>query len=325
MIDFRYHLVSIVAIFLALAVGIVMGTTLLQNPAIQMAKETTDGLIKNNSELRAEKDDLARRQAGNDSFVKDMTPVLALVAGGLSGQRVLLVDTPGSTGALREAQQQVLDQAGATVGQRVTISDKFLALDSEGVLDGLATQLKPADLTYTAGASVYDKVAQLLAATLTTADPTQAGTANAETAAVLAAFEKGGFISVEGDVDKRATLAVMFAPDKPFEGERAETQAAALVSLAAGLDAGSKGALVAGSTTAVAPGGVITELRDSGDISQRVSSIDTLDMPAGRVVGVYALREQIAGRAGQYGIGTGVTDFQPPLPSPTPVPTSSGS
>ncbi|MFI6297540.1 copper transporter [Nonomuraea sp. NPDC050790] len=325
MIDFRYHLVSIVAVFLALAVGIVMGTTLLQNPAIDLAKKTTDDLARNNSELRAEKDDLARRQAGNDSFVKEMTPVLALVAGGLSGQRVLMVDTPGSTGALRDAQQQVLDQAGATVGQRVTISEKFLTADSEAVLDGLATQLKPADLLYTPGASVYDKVAQLLATALTTADPTQAGTPNADTGAVLDAFEKGGFISVEGDVDKRATLAVMFAPDKPFEGERAEIQAAAIVSLAAGLDAGSRGALVAGTTAGVATGGVITELRDSGDISQRVSSIDTLDMPAGRVVGVYALREQIAGRAGQYGIGTGVTDFQPPVPSPTPVPTSSGS
>ncbi|MFI6503386.1 copper transporter [Nonomuraea typhae] len=323
MIDFRYHLVSIVAIFLALAVGIVMGTTLLQNPAVELAKKTSDDLAKSNGELRAEKEDLARRQAGNDSFVKEMTPVLAKVEGGLSGQKVLLVDAPGSTPALREAQQQVLELAEATVVGRVTISEKFLALDSEAVLDGLALQLKPTDLTYPTTATVYDKVAQLLADTLMTTDPAQTMPASSE--AVLGAFQKGGFLSVEGKLTGPATLAVMFAPDKPFEGERADTQAGALVSVAAGLDIGSRGALIAGAETAVAPGGVITELRDSGEITQRVSSIDTLDMPAGRVVTVYALREQLAGRAGQYGIGTGATGFQPPVPSPTPVPSSSGS
>ncbi|MEE2045447.1 copper transporter, partial [Nocardiopsis tropica] len=34
MIDFRYHLVSIVAVFLALTVGLVLGTTMLQDPLL---------------------------------------------------------------------------------------------------------------------------------------------------------------------------------------------------------------------------------------------------------------------------------------------------
>ena len=34
MIDFRYHLVSIVAVFLALAIGIVLGSTELQGTTI---------------------------------------------------------------------------------------------------------------------------------------------------------------------------------------------------------------------------------------------------------------------------------------------------
>jgi len=45
-IDFRYHLVSIVAIFLALAVGIVLGTTLLQEPAVKSAQEVSAQLTK---------------------------------------------------------------------------------------------------------------------------------------------------------------------------------------------------------------------------------------------------------------------------------------
>ena len=41
MIDFRYHLVSIVAVFLALAIGIVLGSTELQGPADNFLNRTT--------------------------------------------------------------------------------------------------------------------------------------------------------------------------------------------------------------------------------------------------------------------------------------------
>ena len=37
MIDFRYHLVSIVAVFLALAIGIVLGSTELQGTTLDVA------------------------------------------------------------------------------------------------------------------------------------------------------------------------------------------------------------------------------------------------------------------------------------------------
>ena len=41
MIDFRYHLVSIVAVFLALAIGIVLGSTELQGPTYNLLDRTT--------------------------------------------------------------------------------------------------------------------------------------------------------------------------------------------------------------------------------------------------------------------------------------------
>jgi hypothetical protein len=43
-IDFRYHLVSIVAVFLALAIGIVLGSTELQGPAFSLLDKTTSKL-----------------------------------------------------------------------------------------------------------------------------------------------------------------------------------------------------------------------------------------------------------------------------------------
>ena len=50
MIDFRYHLVSIVAIFLALAIGIVLGTTALNGPVTEALQKGNDSL---NADLKA--------------------------------------------------------------------------------------------------------------------------------------------------------------------------------------------------------------------------------------------------------------------------------
>ncbi|NUR85114.1 MAG: copper transporter, partial [Nonomuraea sp.] len=272
MIDFRYHLVSIVAIFLALAVGIVMGTTLLQEPAIESARKVSDELTKTNNDLRAELDSLRGREAGNDQFVLTHTPTL--VGSDLQGQRVLLVEAPGDSATYREAQQQVLTQAGATVTGRISLAEKFLDPASSGVIDGLVTQLKPASLTFPATATVYDKAAALLSATLMTADPAQAGTVNPDTTAVLGGFETASLLSTDGDPNKRATMAVMFAPEKLFDGDDAATQNDALVTVAAGLDEGGKGAVLAGTAAvAAATGGTIAALRDDSDAAKRVSSV----------------------------------------------------
>ncbi|MGP3963756.1 copper transporter [Nonomuraea sp. 3N208] len=325
MIDFRYHLVSIVAIFLALAVGIVLGTTLLQDPAIDLAKRTSDELTNTNNGLRADLDTLRGREAGNDAFITAQTP--ELVAGALVGQRVLLIESPGSSTAMREAAQQAIVQAGAEVSGRLTLTEKFLDPAGKGVLDGLVNQLKPANMIFPATATSWDRAASLLAASLMTNDPAQANTPNAATGDVLSAFETGGLLSIDGEPAKRATLAVMFAPEKPYEGENAEVLAEALVSVADGFDVTGKGTVLAGAAPpAAVTGDAISSLRDESEISRRVSTVDTADMPAGRVVIVYALREQLAGRSGQYGTGKGASAMLPPVTSASPTPTNqSGS
>ncbi|SEH00585.1 Copper transport outer membrane protein, MctB [Nonomuraea solani] len=324
MIDFRYHLVSTVAIFLALAVGIVLGTTLLQDPALDLAKKTSDEIYNANIGLRADLDTLRGREAGNDAFIAGLTP--EVVAGDLTGQRVLLIEAPGSSGTVRENVQQVLDQAGAEVTGRVTLTEKFLDPKGKGVLDGLVNQLKPVNMIFPDTATSWDRAATLLAAALVTTDQAQGGTPNTATADVISTFEAGGLLSTEGEVDKRATLAVMFAPEKAYDGDGAEVQAGALVSVANAFDVGGKGTVLAGAAaTTVLPGDPIALLRDESEISKRVSTVDTADMPVGRVAIVYSLREQLSGRAGQYGVGKGASAPVPVLTSATPTPTESGS
>ncbi|GLW08374.1 hypothetical protein Misp01_35040 [Microtetraspora sp. NBRC 13810] len=321
MIDFRYHLVSIVAIFLALSVGIVLGATFLQGPAIELANQTVGRVSQHNEELLRQVQTLQGRETGNDGFIGGVTP--QLVQGELAGERVLIVEAPGVTAGLRDAVQESLGQAGAAVTGRVAVTDRFFDPKQSGVLDQLALAAKPAEMSFSEGLTPYDRAAAVLAAAVVTADSAEGGRENPAASGVLDAFEKGGMITTSGDPAQRATLAVVMAPADPYEGENAESQNAALVSLAAGLDAADGGTIVAGPLSASGAGGLIAALRDSGEPSGGVSSVDTADMPVGRIVLVYALREQLAGDAGHYGLGAGASAFEP-SPAASPTPRSSG-
>ncbi|GAA0443041.1 hypothetical protein Acor_28420 [Acrocarpospora corrugata] len=320
MIDFRYHLVSIVAIFLALTVGIVLGSTVLQNPIIRSTQATAESIKKMNQDQRDQIAALQAREDGNNAFVSDATP--ELVQGNLAGEHVLVVEAPGAPSGLRDQVREVIERAGGTYTGRITLTDKFLSAEQTGVLDGLAAQLSPIGTVFAEGATPYDKAGQVLASALVTNTPLSAGTVNTATSAVLQVFQEGGFIAMSDDPSKRATLAVVVAPATPYEGDDADAQNGAIVAVAGALDNGSLGTVVAGTATASGTGGVIAAVLDSGDEASQVSTVDTLDLPSGRVALVYALREQHAGRSGAYGIGSGATAFAPtPSASPSPVAT----
>ncbi len=323
MIDFRYHLVSIVAIFLALTVGIVMGSTVLQEPLIKSAEETTAQLRLGKEELRQENVALQKRESGYDAFVTAAIPTL--VRGALAGARVVLVEAPGADAAIREPLLDVLATAGATVTGRVSLTEKFLAPDQTGFVDELAATLKPATMTFPDTATPYDKAAAVLARAIVTADSAQQAKKDPEGAGVLSAFKDAGLATFDAAPDERAELALIIAPESAYEGKDAETQTAAVVSLATALDAAGRGAVLAGAAGAVATGGVVAALRDAGDAAEKVSSVDALDMSAGRAVVVYALREQLSGRSGHYGTGAGATSFLPAgAPEPTPTANTAG-
>jgi hypothetical protein len=321
-IDFRYHLVSIVAIFLALTVGIFLGSTVLETAFYKSAEETTAQLRQTNNDLRSQLATLQAREDGGNSLITAHTG--ELVRERLTGERVVLVEAPGAPAALRDSIENLVTEAGATYSGRVSLTDKFLAADQAAVIDGLAVNTAPPGTKFADGATPYDKAAVVLAGAIVTKDRSQAGRPNPATASALDAFRSGGYINLGGTPAQRSTLAIVVAPVQAYEGETAETQNAAVVSVAAGLDAADLGTVVTGTATASATGGLIAALHDAGEAAANVSSVDAVDMPAGRVVLVYALREQLAGRAGAYGLGDDSTAFEPAATASESPPARSG-
>lgn len=319
MIDFRYHLVSIVAIFLSLAVGLILGASFLQDAALGGLKEEARTAVKRNEELRSTQRQLEAHVKGEEQFAKTVGP--QLVTGRLRSQSLVMIETPGAGRDSLDKLGELVGAkgAGATVTGRVTVQKKFLDDDQLETLNQLAEQLKPAGTVFAAGAGPYDKAGAVLAAALMTKDPAKAGRDDAQGAQIIEAFKTAGYVTTSGKPGQHATLAVMIAPSSPYQ-DGADTDNKALISLAGALDGVGKGTLVAGPATAATEGGLISALRESG-AEERVSSVDTIDYASGQVVTVLALENETTGKAGQYGTGKGASGY---LPSPAPAPGGSG-
>jgi hypothetical protein len=320
MIDFRYHLVSIVAVFLALGLGLLVGATALQPTAL-------GGLIRLSQQERqqiasalAANRQLSRQIDSNDQFAQAVAPQLLDQL--LAGERVVVVEAPGASGQVISGVDQALAQAGAAVSGHVQLQNKFFdtSPSTEQQLSQLAQQFAPAAGTSLQGSPVAQASQVIAGAILTKDGPGQpvAGQRDAASVALLSGFGAGGFLNVTGHPDARATLAVVILPDSPQSTSIADPQSQRLVTLAQQLNLTGQGTVVAGSVAGSGPGSAIDVMRNGGRAGH-LSSVDNADHAIGQIVVAQALYEQLRGVSGSYGTGAGATA---PGPSPAPTPAS---
>jgi Copper transport outer membrane protein, MctB len=135
--DFRYHVVSLAAVFVALVIGIVVGLGLSGRGFIDDAERTN--LNDRISELTAQRDQArtqseaaTRRQAAMEDYAADTYP--ALVTGRLKDANVavLFVGPVDGTG---EAVSQAVGDAG---GRVVRVRAVRVPVDQKAVVDALA-------------------------------------------------------------------------------------------------------------------------------------------------------------------------------------------
>lgn len=123
--DFRYHIVTLVAVFLALGIGIIIGSALLGNDAIvQQQKELTDRLETQLDEMRAENkavqaqvEQLETDRDIQRQFEKQILP--ALVTGKLNGYNIAIIET--NNYGMRDEMLNTLEMAGAKVVSITTV------------------------------------------------------------------------------------------------------------------------------------------------------------------------------------------------------------
>ena len=139
MINLRYHIISITAVFLALGIGLTLGSTFLDRVTVDTLKSQLDEVEAQVGQTRTENRALSDRVHAleeRDAGLADELPE-RLLAGHLDGVPVLLVATRGTDEPMVAATVGALSAAGADVAGTWWLTERW-ALDGDGDVSELA-------------------------------------------------------------------------------------------------------------------------------------------------------------------------------------------
>ena len=316
MISLRYHIVSLVAVFLALALGIVVGSTVLQEGTVSALRATSQEVRQRSEENRTENLALKQEISRLQSFGATVLP--ELVQGRLKDRPVVLVDTDKVDGGMRESVRKVLEDAGAQVDGQITFADNRLALaaDADRTDMGrlLAVDTDAADVLR--GELVRRLANRLATPAAIPQDNNQRASdmlTSLQDADFLADLKLSKAITAGTDpFPRQGSLFVLLGPSATATAT-AVAPDAFLVPLADQVSARTGGPVAGGEAAAVpGPASWITALRNNRELSRRVSGIDSVDTVYGQLALVEALQGSLQQLpAGQYGIKAGASGLLP--------------
>lgn len=304
MISFRYHVVAIAAVFLALAIGLLGGGAFVQ-PALQRELENqTERLKGANDALREQIDEVRVEIGALAAFTEAALPYLT--QNKLFGTPVIVVSQVGVEDAVLSETRDALAVAGAQVLTTVSASALLVSEDP-------ADQAELAQILGQPDASP-EELPGLAAAAL--AERLSSPTAPVPEADVLTELLSGGYLAPVGDPPDAATLGEIGAPGQVvvvLSGGRGEEAAlppeAFAVPLVEGL-AGLERPVAAGESL-LSDFPYVSLIRSLG--SDGTVTVDDLDHAMGGAALVLGLDRLLSlGQGGDYGVKDGAQALPPP-------------
>jgi hypothetical protein len=299
-INFRYHVVSLTAVFLSLAIGLVVGTAAGNGPAVDSLRGQIATISEEKDQLRGTVRELTEEVNRQEEAWDEVAE--ATLPGKLSGKRVLVLSF-GSSSKYVDGVCELLGTAGANVTGRLKLEDKFTDPTSNEELLDLALQAAPSGVrgALPSNSNGVETSTALLAAVLVAGAPVEGSRT------VLGAYQ--GFVAVTGDPTPAEAVVMLTGP--PYTGSDATKRNAAVVTIAERFDRA--GRIVVAAPAASGEGNAIRAVRNTSELAKNVSTVDNVSTALGRLGTVLALIEQFEGRAGHYGIGAGSTATMPNL------------
>jgi len=346
-INFRFHLISLVAVFLALGVGVAMGASFVDRATVESLRSRVDdldaGYRRRGTELDATQEQLATSDAQAAALAGDASEALA---DRLPTVPVVIVATEDVDAEVLDVTRTSLGAAGATTAGTVRLQPP-LTSPSKTELESIRTRLGvkgDAD-------AVRDRVAgdlgtalaHLSAAPPTPGSPTTTTAVAPEGPAAVAPAPVDAdtarlYIGALSDLGLLAVVDSEVGSQENFprgagyryvvvDGREGSSDGV-VVTMATSESNRSPRTMVvaegaplrpAGQATTTAAGQAsrgssLAELR-KGDVADALSTVDDLEDSFGRISLVYAIAEQRdTGRVGHYGTGAGATAPFPTVP-----------
>ena len=301
MISYRYHLVSIIGIFLAIALGVVIGTSALNGAVVGDLRRQVKDLNASNSTANSRNQQL-QAQAGNANLLaKGFAGKIA--GGALAKTGVVIIGAPGAPSDLQDAIAAQVSAAGGTVTGRIQLSKQFDDPQHAADIKSLATSgVHPVGLQLPGTDDAGSLAGALLGFTLfghgQATDLTQ----------VLSGFSTLNMVKVEGGNIAAGRVAIIVAPGG-FAKNDASGQM--LLSMTSQLAQTGGPTVVAGDAASADAGGLINLVRSSESVKQGVSTVDDATSDLGQLTTVLAAADSVAGRRGQFGTEAGVDSLMP--------------
>jgi len=349
-IDFRYHVVSIVAIFLALTVGLVIGASILSKGVADSLKSD---LAQRNDQIKSQQNQINDLKTQIDQQEKYISGTAdQLVAGRLSGLCVAVVEIAGADGnAYSSTRAMIQKQAGATVCSETMINAAFTASSSEPMLNTLLQEHTPKGQKLSGtlaqqgveliaeAVTVYQEVgavAQTAGATPTDTATAKAthppGTPSASTSATPSATDSSGASTgtmtsgqALGTLDDFQSAGLITILTQPAAGElaslayiqapssaNADADNQTYVTLAESLHKDGVGTVVGGSGDSAAKGGLVYAIINDSTATRQISTVDDTDVTMGQVASVFSLAAEAQSATTAAGhYGTGAENDGP--------------
>ena len=291
MINFRYHIVSLMAVFIALSVGIAVGVSLspsvdqgLLQQAAQDRKQVAD--------LRAELD--RRKALDNYRNAYDEQVGAAVTAGVLNGQRVAMVAMPDAPASVLRSTSDAVVGAGGTVVRDVKVNaEAFDATNAEDVTDALADYFGPLGLNDT-----MSPATRLGVAVGRSIGSKEIEDRDALAIAVGESLEQRGLVTISKESAAQAQLIIVVtatASDPPPTTE----ELTAHVQFDVGLTTRA-GVVLAGPNSEDIEGTDVLTARSDPTAVDSLSTVDVADLSSGVTTVVLAGKETLLGRPSQH-------------------------
>jgi hypothetical protein len=322
-IDFRYHIVSLISVFLALAVGIVLGAGPLKEAIGDTLTGEVDQLRTRAADLRTELDGTQAELARSEDAFATVAP--DLLDGILTERRVAIIEMGGTGGPTLQQVSDRLTEAGATVTGVVRVTDGWTNAGERTYRQTIAaTLVEYLDPEPPLDAGTPVELAEALAQAVATGTDEDPGVVSEESGVILQILAEAGLIEIEGEITEPADAIVLVVGrnadmpeadegdgDGPTEEELADIEArmSSATEIAIASQSRSSGAVVA--LHEVVDDGLVQLLREGSRTGTRVSTVTLVDTLVGQVSVPLALAERISGRVGHYGTDGGATSNVP--------------
>jgi hypothetical protein len=318
MIDFRYHLISIVAVFLALGIGILMGSVVLDQSLVRHLQTQLDGIEQTNEDLRGANEDLRDQVEVAENFALAARALLLPAA--LEGRDVVLVTFAGTDASVLDAVRAGIDEAGGEVAGTIIATEKF-ALPRDPERDQLslivnAVTSTPEGLLLQTGSILGERASAAAAADggegVAGVDDVVRTQPPAERLdELLAELSDAGFIEIDpGRDDVVVPAGAGFIVAGGSNSRPSFGVADFTLSLSTALAGASVAAVVAESSSSV--WGMTEIIRADDEAQREVTTVDQAESTSGTIATVLAYEQAERGCTGQhYGVTDGAAGIIP--------------